>query len=68
MSDSISDGLYNDAKLAIGRLGFDISVDKKTCIRQLQRVVGEIGEMISALDPAGKIVGQIIKELKEQDK
>ena len=68
MSESISDGLFNEAKLAVGRVGFDISVDKKACIQQLQRLMEEMGEMISALDPTGEIVEQIVKEIQESKK
>ena len=44
MSDkSVNEKLFDEAKLALGRLGFDVSVDKKTCIRQVQRLVREGG-------------------------
>ena len=67
MSDkSVTEKLFDEAKLALGRLGFDVSVDKKTCIRQVQRLVREGGEMISALDPTGDICEQIIKEIRER--
>lgn len=61
---SINEKLFEEAKVAIGRLLFDISVDKKTNIQQAQRLVKEIGDMISALDPKGNICESIVNELR----
>ncbi len=60
---TVNDVLFDEAKAAAGRLCFDISTDKATCVRQALVLTVEIGKMIIALDPkkeAASITGKVV--------
>ena len=52
---SINETLFDEAKTAAGRLCFDVSVDKKTCISKAQLLIAEIRKMVTALETATSI-------------
>lgn len=48
MSESVNENLFNEAKVAAGRLCFDISVDKEECVRSTRLLMIEIQAMIDS--------------------